>query len=81
MGVTWQSPKKNKKIIDMPGFLACVTHAKRVANTGVIQGEEVIPKVVPITKGVRNEGIFFQYILNQVHLETEILKPLIDLNP
>ena len=55
-GVTWPIPKKNKKIIEIVGFLACETQARRVAKTGVIQGEEANPKVVPIAKGVRNDG-------------------------
>ena len=42
----------------MVGFLACETHARRVANTGVIQGEEANPKVVPMAKGAKNDGIF-----------------------
>ena len=45
-GVTWPIPKKNKKIIDIVGFLACDTQARRVAKTGVMQGEEASPKVV-----------------------------------
>ena len=50
-GVTWPIPKKNKKIIDIVGFLACDTQARRVAKTGVMQGEEASPKVVPMAKG------------------------------
>ena len=38
------------------GFLACETHAKSEASTGVMQGEEARPKVPPITKGVIVEG-------------------------
>ena len=57
IGVTWPKPKKNKNIIEIIGFLACVTQARRVANTGVMQGEEANPKVVPITKGVNEDGI------------------------
>ena len=53
-GFTWPIPKKNKKIIDIIGFLACDTQAKRVAKTGVMQGEEASPKVVPIAKGAIN---------------------------
>ena len=49
--------KKNKKIIEIVGFLACDTQANRLANTGVIQGEEASPKVVPIAKGFSKEGI------------------------
>ena len=41
-GVTWPIPKKNKKIIDIVGFLACDTQARRVAKTGVMQGEEAV---------------------------------------
>ena len=48
-GVTWPIPKKNKKIIDIIGFLACDTQAKRVAKTGVMQGEEASPKAVSYT--------------------------------
>ena len=59
IGVTCPRPKKNKKIIEIVGFLACDTQAKRVANTGVIQGEEASPKVVPIEKGTRKDGILF----------------------
>ena len=33
------------------GFFACDTHAKSVASTGVIQGEDASPKVPPMTKG------------------------------
>ena len=61
-GVTWPIPKKNKKIIDIVGFLACDTQARRVAKTGVIQGEEARPKVVPIAKGARNDGILSSII-------------------
>ena len=57
-GVTWPSPKKNKKMIEIAGFLACDTHAKSVAKTGVMQGEEARPKVPPITNGVRKGGAF-----------------------
>ena len=53
-GVTWPIPKKNKKIIDIIGFLACDTQAKRVAKTGVMQGEEASPKEVPMAKGAIN---------------------------
>jgi len=56
-GVTCPIPKKNKKIIEIAGFLACDTHARRVAKTGVIQGEEASPKVVPIAKGAKKDGI------------------------
>ena len=66
IGVTWPSPKKNKKIIDMMGLLACDTQAKRVANTGVIQGEDANPKVVPIAKGAMYGGIFFSIILRSI---------------
>ena len=55
-GVTWPSPKKNKKIIDIRGLFACDTHIKSVASTGVIQGEDARPKAPPITKGVNKEG-------------------------
>ena len=57
IGVTCPNPKKNRKIIEMVGFLACDTQANKLANTGVIQGEEASPKVVPSAKGVRKEGI------------------------
>ena len=56
-GVTCPIPKKNKKIIEIIGFLACDTQARRVAKTGVMQGEEASPKVVPIAKGAKNVGI------------------------
>ena len=56
-GVTWRIPKKNKKIIEIIGFLACDTQASRVAKTGVMQGEEANPKVVTIAKGTRKDGI------------------------
>jgi len=62
-GVIWPIPKKNKKIIEIIGFLACDTQARRVAKTGVIQGEEASPKVVPIAKGARKEGILSSIIL------------------
>ena len=61
-GVTWPIPKKNKKIIEIIGFLACDTQARRVAKTGVMQGEEAIPKVVPIANGARNDGILSSII-------------------
>ena len=48
---------KNKKIIEITGFLACDTQARRVAKTGVMQGEEASPKVVPIVKGAIRYGI------------------------
>ena len=63
IGVTWPIPKKNKKIIEIVGFLACDTQARRVANTGVIQGEDASPKVVPIAKGAKKEGIWSSIIL------------------
>ena len=55
-GVTCPNPKKNKKIIEIIGFLACDTHAKRVAKTGVMQGEEASPKGVPTVKGAMRDG-------------------------
>ena len=61
-GITWPIPKKNKKTIEIVGFLACDTHARRVAKTGVMQGEEARPKVVPIAKGAIKEGILFSII-------------------
>ena len=61
-GITWPTPKKNKKIIEIIGFLACDTQARRVAKTGVMQGEEASPKVVPIAKGARNDGILSSII-------------------
>ncbi len=61
-GITWPTPKKNKKIIEIIGFLACDTQAKRVAKTGVMQGEEAIPKVVPIAKGAKKDGILSSII-------------------
>ena len=56
-GVTWPIPKKNKKRIEIVGFLAWDTQARRLAKTGVIQGEEASPKVIPIAKGARKDGI------------------------
>ena len=47
-GVIWPTPKKNKKIIEMLGFLACDTHARRVAKTGVMHGEEARPNAPPV---------------------------------
>ena len=61
-GVTWPIPKKNKKIIDIVGFLACDTQARRVAKTGVMQGEEASPKVVPMAKGAIKVGILSSII-------------------
>ena len=61
-GVTWPIPKKNKKIIEIIGFLACDTQARRVAKTGVMQGEEASPKVVPIVKGAITDGILSSII-------------------
>ena len=54
--------EKNKKIIDSVGFLACDTQAKRVAKTGVMQGEEASPKVVPMAKGAIKVGILSSII-------------------
>ena len=54
--------EKNKKIIDIVGFLACDTQARRVAKTGVMQGEEASPKVVPMAKGAMNVGILSSII-------------------
>ena len=53
-GVTWPNPKKNRKMIDMSGFFVCETHASRVANTGVIQGDDASPNVAPVRRGARN---------------------------
>ena len=61
-GVTWPIPKKNKKTIEIIGFLACDTQARRVAKTGVMQGEEASPKVVPMAKGAINVGILSSII-------------------
>ena len=61
-GVTWPIPKKNKKIIEVDGLLAWDTHARRVAKTGVMQGDEARPKVVPIAKGDRKDGILSSII-------------------
>ena len=61
-GVTWPIPKKNKKIIEIIGFLDCDTQARRVAKTGVMQGEEASPKVVPIVKGAIRDGILSSII-------------------
>ena len=46
----------------MVGFFDCDTQAKRVAKTGVIQGEEASPKVIPIEKGARKDGILFSIV-------------------
>ena len=80
-GVTWPIPKKNKKIIDIVGFLACDTQARRVAKTGVMQGEEASPKVVPMTKGAITVGILSSIFSYQVHSATETLESLVNLNP
>ena len=64
-GVTWPMPKKNKKIIEIVGLLACDTHARRVAKTGVIQGDEASPKEVPIAKGTKKDGILSSIIFSQ----------------
>ena len=61
-GVIWPIPKKNRKIIEIIGFLACDTQARRVAKTGVMQGEEASPKVVPIVNGAKRDGIFSSII-------------------
>ena len=61
-GITWPTPKKNKNIIDIVGFLACDTQAKRVASTGVMQGEEASPKAEPIAKGAKKDGILSSII-------------------
>ena len=61
-GVTWPIPKKNKKTIEIVGFFACDTQARRVAKTGVMQGEEASPKVVPMAKGAINVGILSSII-------------------
>ena len=61
-GVTWPIPKKNKKIIEIIGFLACDTQARRVAKTGVMQGEEASPKADPIAKGAKKDGILSSII-------------------
>ena len=58
-GITCPSPKKNKNISDISGFLACETHARSEAKTGVIQGEEASPKAAPVTIGARNGGTLF----------------------
>ena len=58
-GITWPSPKKNRKITDIKGLLDWATHAKRVANTGVTQGEEARPKATPVTIGAINDGTLF----------------------
>ena len=58
-GVTCPNPKKKRKIIDISGFFACETHASKVANTGVIQGDDASPNVVPVMRGARMGGSFF----------------------
>ena len=73
-GVTWPIPKKNKKIIDISGFLACDTQAKRVAKTGVMQGEEASPKVVPMAKGAINVGILSSIIFISLKLSETLPK-------
>ena len=54
--------EEQKKIIDIVGFLAWDTQASRVAKTGVMQGEEASPKVVPMAKGAINVGILSSII-------------------
>ena len=49
-------------MIDIVGFLACDTQARRVAKTGVMQGEEASPKVIPIVKGAMRVGILSSII-------------------
>ena len=58
-GITCPSPKKNKNIRDISGFLACETQARSEAKTGVIHGEEASPKAAPVTIGARNDGTLF----------------------
>ena len=55
-GTTWPRPKKNRKIIDVNGLFAWDTHARSVAITGVMQGEDARPKVIPVIKGVKKDG-------------------------
>ena len=50
-GITCPTPKKNKNISDISGFFVCETHARSVAKTGVIHGEEASPKAAPVTIG------------------------------
>ena len=57
-GVTCPKPKKNRNIIDTRGFFDWETHASKVASTGVIQGDDASPNVVPVIRGARNEGSF-----------------------
>ena len=52
-GETCPKPKTKRNKIDIIGFFACETHAKRVANTGVMQGEDANPNAAPVTKGAR----------------------------
>ena len=80
-GITWPTPKKNKKIIEIVGFLACDTQAKRVASTGVIQGEEASPKADPIAKGAKKDGILSSIIFKSGPFGIETLEFLINLNP
>ena len=62
-GITCPSPKKNKNTIDISGFFACETHARSVARTGVIHGEEASPKAAPVTIGARKGGTLFSIYL------------------
>ena len=57
-GVTCPNPKKNRNMIDIRGFLDWETHASKVASTGVIQGDDASPKVVPVMRGAKNGGSF-----------------------
>tara|TARA_B100000212_G_scaffold212628_1_gene160697 strand:+ start:347 stop:565 length:219 start_codon:yes stop_codon:yes gene_type:complete len=58
-GVTCPNPKKNRNKIDIRGFFAWETQASKVAKTGVIQGDDASPNVVPVIRGARNGGSFF----------------------
>ena len=58
-GITCPSPKKNKNVRDIRGLFDCETHARSVAKTGVIHGEEASPKAAPVTIGAKNDGTLF----------------------
>ena len=75
-GITCPSPKKNKNISDIKGFFACETHARSVANTGVIHGEDASPKAAPVTIGARNGGTLFSINLKSGLLGSwNLIKP------
>ena len=75
-GTTCPSPKKNKNINDIKGFFACETHARSVAKTGVIHGEDASPKAAPVTIGARKGGTLFSINLKSGLLGSwNLIKP------